>query len=454
MNQNYYYGRPPTVFTLDGTGKRDLEKIHDFADRAFRYLFDPPPNSSLPPFPGQSFIQETFCKDKSLLPYSPDDIVNYATAIYLFMWIASDKTLATNLHHFSAYRFENKCGPIPDEDAVKAEYDRLREAAKKYEKFQQGADDIYNLISSKASTHQETSDSSWYAKPIHFQDLWRIDMIKQSPHNILSLYFIYNRLLGSTTKGSKNLPLQSAYRGLFQQYSKIIPIHKSLASDHLLPQLTDREYVIASMVLFILESSGHFLFSAAIAQYLCVNSIPLNFDKFYPKLAPFYHSVIETELFPYMSLLGTGVKPSLPRIPFLIFPPNSRYIFEDSKNSETYVRCYSYILDFLREVLFILLTINPLHVLPPWSDSDFHCARIFLEKWFWNSDILEQFNLDFDIYGNVTNVTLGDGTPAGEDKCYNIIRKLYQNINKIDPANTFHDQAPRQIIHDLFKPKK
>lgn len=415
-------------------------------------MFDPPPNSSLPSFPGQSFIQKTFCKDKSLLPYSPDDIVNYATAIYLFIWISRDKTLATNLHHFSAYRFENKSGPIPDEDTVKAEYDRLREAAKKYEKLQQGTDVIYNQVFPKASTHQETSDPSWYAKPIHFQDLWRIDMIKQSPHNILSLYFMTNRLLGSTTKGSKNLPLQSACRGLFQQYSKIIPMHKSLASDHPLSQLTDREYVIASMDLFILEGSGHFLLSAAIAQYLYANSIPLNFNIFYQKLAPFYHSAIETELFPYMSLLGAGVKPSLPRFPFLIFPSMYNYIFEESDNSRTYVECYSYFLELLREILSLLLT-NSLSKLPPWSDSDFYCARIFLEKWFWNSDILEKFNLDFDKYGNVTNVTLGDGTQAGEDKCYNIIRKLYQNINKIDPANTFHDQAPRQFIHDLFKPK-
>ena len=83
-----------------------------------------------------------------------------------------------------------------------------------------------------------------------------------------------------------------------------------------------------------------------------------------------------------------------------------------------------------------------------------HYARIFLEERFWNTDILEQFDLDFDKHGNIAHVTLGDGTPEGEDNCYNIIRRLYQDINKIDPANTFHDQAPRQIIHDLFNSKK
>lgn len=436
----------PLPFKLGETGKNNIEIIRDYnyrLSRSQRYYS-----------PAASCIQNILMENVDLVPYITDDIADFATAIYLFAWISADKTLVTNLHHFSAYRFENKSGPIPDEDAAKAEYDRLREAAKKYEQYQQGADIICNQIFPKAPTHQETSDSSWYAKPIHFQDLWRIDMIKQSPHNILSLYFIYNRFLGSTTKGSKNQPLQSAYKGLLQSYSKIIPMRKSLDSDYPLSRLTDKEYVIASMDLFMLESGGHFLFTAAIAQYLYANSISLNFNKIFHKLEPFYYSAIETELFPHMSLWGTGVQPPQPRIPFLIFPPNFNIIFEDSKNSETYAKCYSYILDFLREVLSILFNANPLSKLPPWSDNDFHCARIFLEESFWNPDILKQFKLNFDKHGNIAYVTLGDGTPAGEDKCYNTIRRLYQNINKIDPANTFHDQAPRQIIHDLFKPKK
>lgn len=437
---------PPLPFKLGETGKNNIEIIRDYNYRLSR--------SQHYHSPAASSIQDIPKEDYDFVPYTTDNIADFATAIYLFMWISSDKTLATNLHHFSAYRFENKSGPIPDEDTVKAEYDRLQEAAKKYEKFQQGTDVIYNQVFPKTSTHQETSDPSWYARPIHFQNLWRIDMIKQSPHNILSLYFMTNRLLGSTTKGSKNLPLQSAYKGLLQSYSKIIPMHKSLDSDYPLSQLTDKEYVIASMDLFMLESGGHFLFTAAIAQYLYANSISLNFNKIFHKLEPFYYSAIETELLPRMSLLGTGVQPRHPRIPFLIFPPNFNIIFEDSKNSETYVKCYSYILDFLREVLSILINANPFSKLPPWSDNDFHYARIFLEESFWDPDILKQFKLNFDKHGNIAYVTLGDGTPAGEDKCYNTIRRLYQNINKIDPANTFHDQAPRQIIHDLFKPKK